>query len=88
MCVWRVPQTLGVIAEAISSPGSFVLKPQREGGGNNLWGDDMVAALRRMDKQERAAFILMKKIEVHTHTRTHTHAHAFLFFNTLRSFVH
>ena len=27
-------------------PASFVLKPQREGGGNNLWGDDMVEKLK------------------------------------------
>ncbi|KAL4538452.1 hypothetical protein Ndes2526B_g03244 [Nannochloris sp. 'desiccata'] len=27
------------VADAIANPGSYVLKPQREGGGNNLYGD-------------------------------------------------
>lgn len=56
--------TLRVIAAAIVSPHKYVLKPQREGGGNNLWADEMVDALKRMNKQERAAFILMDKIDV------------------------
>lgn len=54
--------TKAIIQRAIDEPSSYVLKPQREGGGNNLWADDMVAALKRMTKEERAAYILMKKI--------------------------
>lgn len=34
-----------MIASARTSPELFVLKPQREGGGNNIWGDDIAAAL-------------------------------------------
>jgi hypothetical protein len=29
--------TKDIIARAIATPEDFVLKPQREGGGNNLW---------------------------------------------------
>ena len=32
------PETAHVIADAIANPASYVLKPQREGGGNNLYG--------------------------------------------------
>lgn len=31
---------------ALREPGKFVLKPQREGGGNNLYGDEVADALR------------------------------------------
>jgi hypothetical protein len=36
------------VANAVAAPKGFVLKPQREGGGNNLFGEEMAAALRRM----------------------------------------
>jgi len=51
-----------IIDEAIANPSAFVLKPQREGGGNNLWANDMVRALKTMSEKERAAYILMRKI--------------------------
>lgn len=38
------------MAEAIRNPGAFVLKPQREGGGNNLYGDDVATALQTWGK--------------------------------------
>ncbi|KAH8060480.1 glutathione synthase [Aureococcus anophagefferens] len=48
-----------VVAEALARPDKYVLKPQREGGGNNLWrraqGRGAVAI-------GRAAFILMDRI--------------------------
>jgi glutathione synthetase len=31
-------ETKAIIAKAIATPDDYVLKPQREGGGNNLWG--------------------------------------------------
>ncbi|KAJ8710621.1 hypothetical protein PYW08_009136 [Mythimna loreyi] len=41
----------------------FVLKPQREGGGNNVYGADIREALQRMrHSRERAAYILMERI--------------------------
>ena len=33
-------------AEAIQQPDQWVLKPQREGGGNNYFGQEMVTKLR------------------------------------------
>ena len=47
---------------AIADPHAFVLKPQREGGGNNLYDDDLVEALKTMSYKERGGFILMQKI--------------------------
>lgn len=34
------PGVRSIVSEAISSPDGFVLKPQREGGGNNLYGEN------------------------------------------------
>ncbi|XP_053617984.1 glutathione synthetase-like isoform X2 [Plodia interpunctella] len=48
---------------AIADAERFVLKPQREGGGNNLYGDDVRDALLRLrHSRERAAYILMERI--------------------------
>ncbi|TVU51778.1 hypothetical protein EJB05_03222 [Eragrostis curvula] len=54
-----------VVMSAIESPELFVLKPQREGGGNNIYGDDLrntLVRLRRYDSEELAAYILMQRI--------------------------
>lgn len=41
----------------------FVLKPQREGGGNNIYGLDVRNAILKMkDNLERTAWILMDRI--------------------------
>ena len=41
----------------------FVMKPQREGGGNNIYEDEIPAALARMkDPSERRAYIFMTMI--------------------------
>jgi len=48
---------------ALNSPEKCVLKPQREGGGNNIYGNDVKEAMLKMiDSQERCAWILMKRI--------------------------
>jgi glutathione synthase len=47
---------------AIKSPEKYVLKPQREGGGNNLYEDEMVEHLNRISAEERNAYILMERI--------------------------
>ncbi|XP_065334799.1 glutathione synthetase-like isoform X2 [Cloeon dipterum] len=48
---------------AIENPGHFVLKPQREGGGNNVYGDQVRTAVEAMkDSEERSAWILMERI--------------------------
>jgi hypothetical protein len=41
-------------AKALASPAVYVMKPQREGGGNMLHGDEMCKALREMPVEERA----------------------------------
>lgn len=51
------------IEQAIKEPSKYVLKPQREGGGNNLWGDEMVSMLKTMSREARSAYILMQRIE-------------------------
>ena len=48
---------------AIRNPEHYVLKPQREGGGNNLYNDDIVDCLKEIGSDDRrCAFILMEKI--------------------------
>jgi len=47
---------------ALAFPEDWVLKPQREGGGNNLYGQDMVRRLQVMRPEEDPAFILMEYI--------------------------
>ncbi|KAG5887361.1 hypothetical protein JTB14_018376 [Gonioctena quinquepunctata] len=52
-----------VIEMALENPKRFVLKPQREGGGHNIYGKDIKDAIAKMkDKMERTAWILMEKI--------------------------
>jgi glutathione synthase len=40
------PITAAVMQEALQQPERFVLKPQREGGGNNLYGPELVETLQ------------------------------------------
>uniref|UniRef100_A0A1Y1MFP8 Glutathione synthetase n=1 Tax=Photinus pyralis TaxID=7054 RepID=A0A1Y1MFP8_PHOPY len=48
---------------ALDSPERFVLKPQREGGGHNVYGEEVREAVLKMkDKKERTAWILMDRI--------------------------
>lgn len=47
---------------ALRNPDDWVLKPHREGGGNNFFGDQLVEQLNTMSASERAAYILMEKI--------------------------
>lgn len=47
----------------LNKPNKFVLKPQREGGGNNIYNEDIRSWLSSMkDSQERKAWILMDRI--------------------------
>ncbi|XP_050522041.1 glutathione synthetase-like isoform X2 [Daktulosphaira vitifoliae] len=48
---------------ALDNPENFVLKPQREGGGNNLYNDEIKEKLMScINSKERSAWILMEKI--------------------------
>ncbi|GMI35507.1 hypothetical protein TeGR_g11140 [Tetraparma gracilis] len=51
------------VAMALENPGGFVMKPQREGGGNNLYGGEMRDALLAMGEGEREAFVLMELVK-------------------------
>jgi len=59
-----------IVATAIANPHSFVLKPQREGGGNNLYDDAMAKALQEMTRKQRSAYILMQRIQPPTFMAT------------------
>ena len=50
------------IETALANPRGFVLKPQREGGGNNLYESEMCEALKSMSKSELKSYILMERI--------------------------
>lgn len=48
---------------AIMKPECYVLKPQREGGGNNVYGEKVREVLQSMtDSRDRTAWILMERI--------------------------
>lgn len=47
---------------AIAAPDRFVLKPQREGGGFNLYGGDICTHLSTLETKERHAYILMERL--------------------------
>lgn len=57
-----------VISLALKDPHRYVMKPQREGGGNLLANDEMVHALKTMSPEERSDYILMERIEPETHS--------------------
>ncbi|XP_076131970.1 glutathione synthetase [Alosa pseudoharengus] len=51
------------VAMALAKPDHYVLKPQREGGGNNIYGQEICQVLEGMTEgSERTAYILMDKI--------------------------
>jgi len=58
----EVDNTKDIIARVISHPQDFVMKPQREGGGNLFFGEKMVNALQTMSPTERSAYIIMDRI--------------------------
>ena len=53
-----------MIPAAFDDPQGWVLKPSREGGGNNIWEDDMLKKLTELKGcKEREAFILMQRLK-------------------------
>lgn len=51
------------INEALNNVNSFVLKPQREGGGNNFFEEELQQELLRVkNSEERMSYILMERI--------------------------
>ena len=50
--------------KAIQSGGQgLVLKPQREGGGNNTYGSEIPNVLKTLSLEERSGYILMDLIQ-------------------------
>ena len=45
----------------------YVLKPQREGGGNNFFGNDILKLIPSIKKEEQKAYIMMEKIQAVPH---------------------
>ncbi|XP_078110440.1 glutathione synthetase [Sander vitreus] len=57
------PEGEKTVAMALAAPERFVLKPQREGGGNNIYGSEICQVLQGVkESTERMAYILMDKI--------------------------
>lgn len=61
-------ETQRVIRDAIEHPEGYVLKPQREGGGNNLYGVELAEKLKSGDGL--GALILMQRIFPPSHRVT------------------
>ncbi|XP_049920852.1 glutathione synthetase [Epinephelus moara] len=58
------PEGDKTVAMALAAPDRFVLKPQREGGGNNIYGSEICQVLQGVkENTERMAYILMDKIQ-------------------------
>nr|XP_029520362.1 glutathione synthetase [Oncorhynchus nerka] len=58
------PEGDKTVAMALAKPDQFVLKPQREGGGNNLYGAEICQVLEGVKQStERMAYILMDKVK-------------------------
>ena len=57
-----------LLREVQRAPQNFVLKPQREGGGNNIYGEEILKHFENYESQEvrekLKQYILMRKIEV------------------------
>ncbi|XP_037101868.1 glutathione synthetase-like isoform X2 [Syngnathus acus] len=52
------------VAMALATPDRFVLKPEREGGGNNIYGQEICEVLGKVkNSAARMAYILMDKIQ-------------------------
>lgn len=64
------PETQAVVDDAVAHPERYVLKPQREGGGNNHYGEalrDKLAAARSAGGAGLGAYILMQRIQPPVH---------------------
>jgi glutathione synthase len=62
--LWSLDEK-SIVDDAIERPQVYVMKPQREGGGNNIYGDDVKKMLLKLQKEgneEDASYILMQRI--------------------------
>ncbi|KAG0346135.1 hypothetical protein BG004_002380, partial [Podila humilis] len=55
----HTPEGLAAYEAALVDSDELVMKPQREGGGNNIYGKDIQTELRKLTAEQRNAYILM-----------------------------
>ncbi|KAI1317202.1 hypothetical protein EDD11_008894 [Mortierella claussenii] len=53
------PEGLAAYEAALKNSDELVMKPQREGGGNNIYGKDIQQVLQTLTPEQRNAYILM-----------------------------
>ncbi|KAG0053408.1 hypothetical protein BGZ83_001174 [Gryganskiella cystojenkinii] len=53
------PEGVAAYEAALKNSDELVMKPQREGGGNNIYGKDIQEALKTLTAEQRNAYILM-----------------------------
>ncbi|KAG0243011.1 hypothetical protein BGX31_011327 [Mortierella sp. GBA43] len=53
------PEGLAAYEAAMVNSDDLVMKPQREGGGNNIYGKDIQKVLKTLTEEQRNAYILM-----------------------------
>jgi glutathione synthase len=60
--IWDLENNEDIIEKAIKDPKLYVVKPQREGGGNLIHGEKMKVFLENITKEQRKEYILMQRI--------------------------
>eukprot|EP01080_Neovahlkampfia_damariscottae_P003507 gene3507-6155_t len=61
--IWDLENNDEMIEKAIKNTDLYVVKPQREGGGNLVHGDAMKKFLETITNEQRKEYILMQKIK-------------------------
>eukprot|EP01134_Creolimax_fragrantissima_P002824 CFRG2824T1 len=61
--LYHVEGNSKMIEMATANRLDYVLKPQREGGGNNFYADDMVRLLETLPEKDLQSYILMDRIK-------------------------
>jgi glutathione synthase len=51
-----------VYKDAVENPEMYVLKPQKEGGGNNLYGDDVKTKLLDLSDPNLSSYIIQPRV--------------------------
>lgn len=60
----EIPKILALVEE---DPSLYVLKPQREGGANNYFGQDIIDKFKTLSHEDLSTYILMEKIDSSPH---------------------
>jgi glutathione synthase len=56
------PSLKDAISKAIEDPSKYVIKPQKEGGGNNFFGEHVREMLLSRNQEHLKQFLLMERI--------------------------